>query len=60
MAYKLIKEWKGIKSRNEHEITVYKYNISHDEMIRYYRWDNKLTITTYLPNELRKEIYEVA
>ena len=35
MVYKLISEWKGIEELGEHEITVFKYNISHDEVVRY-------------------------
>ena len=34
MVYKLINEWKS-DDGNTHEITVYKYNLNHDEMIRY-------------------------
>ena len=39
MAYKLINEWKSPEGLNEHEITVYKYNLNHDEMIRYFKGD---------------------
>lgn len=63
MAYKLVKEWNG--EIGDHEITMYKYNISHDEMVRYYydpTSDVKGVIKrTYLAeNEVREEIYEVA
>ena len=34
MVYKLINEWKS-KDGSAHEITIYKYNLSHDEVIRY-------------------------
>jgi len=47
MVYKLIKEWKSPDPNYDcHEITVYKYNISHDEMIRYTREGNELMIRT--------------
>ena len=34
MVYKLINEWKS-KDGKSHEITVYKYNVSQDNVIRY-------------------------
>ena len=34
MVYKLISEWKS-KDGKSHEITVYKYNVSQDNVIRY-------------------------
>lgn len=37
MVYKLISEWRGVKGLEEHEIIVYKYNINHSEMIRYFK-----------------------
>ncbi len=36
MAYKLISEWRS-PNGIEHEIVVFKYNISHDEKVRYYK-----------------------
>ena len=60
MAYKLIKEWKGVLG--DHEITMYKYNISHDEMVRYYldptSEETRVIIRTYLAqDEVREEFY---
>lgn len=50
MTYKLIKHWKGIPELNEEEITIYKYNISHDEMVRYFRnSQGDIVIRTYAP-----------
>ena len=46
MAYKLIKEWRSPNGL-EHEITVYKYNIGHDEMVRYFKTPNSLEVFTY-------------
>ena len=37
----MVKEWKS-KDGLQHEITVYKYNISHDEMIRYWKENGKV------------------
>ena len=34
MVYKLVREWKS-ESGDAHEITVYKYNMNHDEIVRY-------------------------
>ncbi len=60
MVYKLINEWKGVPELGEHEITVYKYNISHDEMVRYfYDGNNKVRKETFLLNTdpIRTEEY---
>jgi len=35
MAYKIINEWWS-ESGKSHELTIYKYNLSHDEVIRYH------------------------
>ena len=46
MAYKMIKEWRS-PNGIEHEITVYKYNIGRDEMVRYYKTADSFTVYTY-------------
>lgn len=59
MVYKLINEWKGIPELKEHEITVYKYNISHDEMVRYFYNGEEVRKETFLMNTdpIRTEYY---
>ena len=48
MAYKLISEWRS-PDGFEHEIVVFKYNISHDEKVVYYKINSvdAVEITTY-------------
>jgi len=61
MVYKLINEWFGIEELQEHEITVYKYNLNHDEMIRYFVSDGgAVKKSTYAMNSdpIRTELYE--
>ena len=61
MAYKMIKDWES-PDGNEHEITVYKYNLSHDEMVRYYKSKSMdaVEIRIYpIGNQLPTEYYEV-
>jgi len=41
MAYKIVKEWKS-KDGSQHEITVYKYNYTKDEMVRYWKENGKV------------------
>lgn len=36
MVYKLISEWKNPEG-TEHEILVYKYNLNHDELLKYFK-----------------------
>ena len=45
MVYKLISEWKS-KDTDAHEITIYKYNLSHDEVVRYNKEGFELKKTT--------------
>ena len=46
MVYKIVKNWKS-NDRDAHEITVYKYNYNHDEMVRYSREGDDLSIRTF-------------
>jgi len=47
MVYKIVKEWEA-SDRDAQEITIYKYNYNHDEMVRYTREgeEHELTIWT--------------
>jgi len=56
MAYKIVNEWKS-KGGEQHEITIYKYNYTKDEMVRYTKENGIVNKITYLPNELKKEVY---
>ena len=56
MFYKLISEWRS-PNGIEHEITVYKYNLSHDEMVRYFKTADSLTIKTFPIDTPSKETY---
>ena len=54
MVYKLINEWKG--NNDEHEITIYKYNYNHDEMVRYNKTQGSvLTIKTLVATKFQYE-----
>ena len=46
MVYKLISEWRG--KEGAHEITMYKYNLNHDEMVRYHCQGTELLKQTYV------------
>lgn len=57
MVYKLIYEWK--KDR-QHEISMYKYNYNHDEMVRYNKEGNELMIRTFIAIDNKyEELYDL-
>ena len=48
MVYKLVKEWKSPDPNYDcHEITIYRYNINHDDMIRYTREGTQFIMRIY-------------
>jgi len=55
MVYKLIFEWKSTE-REAHEITIYKFNYNHDEMVRYTKEGNELIVQTFLAIENQYEV----
>lgn len=60
MVYKLINEWKSEDGKS-HEITVYKYNIGHDEVIRY-NYESKndyidIKEKSFGPSEMKEYVY---
>ena len=59
MAYKIIKEWKS-KERDAQEITIYKYNYNHDEMVRYTREGTELMVKTFVcAGNQYEELYDL-
>ena len=56
MAYKIVKEWKS-KDGSRHEITVYKYNYTKDEMIRYWKVNGKVSVNFYSVRHRQEELY---
>ena len=60
MVYKIISEWKS-KTSDAHEITMYKYNLSHDEVRRYNKEGFELLITTQVfgTSNIFEECYDL-
>lgn len=56
MAYKIVKEWKS-KDGLQHEITVYKYNYTKDEMVRYWMENNQVLVQFHSVRFNRKVLY---
>ena len=59
MVYKLINEWR-CEDGLAHEISVYKYNLNHDELIRYFCEGKKVRKQIYSigSDPIRTELYE--
>ena len=56
----MVSEWKS-KETDAHEITVYKYNLSHDEVVRYNKEGFELMKTTQvfgMPKQF-EELYDL-
>jgi len=59
MVYKMIKEWKS-DERNAHEITIYKYNYTCDEMVRYSKEGFELMIQTFVAGgKIYEELWDL-
>ena len=60
MVYKVISEWRS-KETDEHEVTIYKYNYSHDEVRRYNKEGFELLIATQVfgNSKMFEECYDL-